>query len=150
MGLKNRIEEDLKKALLAGDKDSVTTLRGLKANVLDAEVASGKREEGLSDGEIEKILAGQAKKRREAMDMYEASGRGDLYESEDAELKIIEKYLPKQMSEAELMDEVEDVISGLPEGEPVNMGKVIGMVKMLVGNKADGAAIAKAVKERLG
>ena len=149
MSIKERIEGDLREALLARETDRVTTLRGLKAVILNAEVAGGKREEGLSDAEIEKIFAGEMKRRREAMDMYEANGRGDLYEVEAEEAKVIEGYLPKQMSEAELRDEVDDVIAGLPEGEPSNMGKVIGMVKMLVGNKADGAMIAKIVKEKL-
>ncbi len=97
MGLKERIERDLREAMLQGDKARVTTLRGLKASILDAEVASGKRADGLPDGEIEKLLMGEVKKRREAMDMYEASGRGDLYESEAAEVKVIEGYLPEQM-----------------------------------------------------
>ena len=149
MNLKERIEGDLKVALVAGEKDRVTTLRGLKANILDEEVASGKRDRGLSDEEIEKILMREAKKRQEAMEMYEANGRGDLYESEAAEVKIIEKYLPEQMSEKELMDEVEDVLAGLPAGEAVNIGKVIGMVRMMVGNKASGTMIAKVVKEKL-
>ncbi len=150
MSLRERMEGDLKEALLAGEKDRVTTLRGLRASILNAEVAAGKREEGLEDAEIEKLLQSEAKKRREAMDMYEASGRGDLYASEEAEMKVIEGYLPEQMTEAEILDEVEDVLSSLPDGEPVNMGKVIGQVKMLVGSKADGALIAKVVKERLG
>lgn len=150
MTLKERIDGDLKEALLKREADKVTTLRGLKASILNEEVRLGKRSEGLSDEEIEKLLMGEIKKRREAMDMYEASGRGDLYEEEETEAKIIEKYLPQQMSDDELMDEVEDVISGLPEGESVNMGKVIGMVKMLVGSRADGARIARAVKEKLG
>ena len=150
MGLKERIEGDMKEALLGGEKDSVMTLRGLKASILNTEVAEGKRKEGLSDAEIEKLLMGEVKRRREAMEMYEANGRGDLYENEATEVKVIEKYLPEQMSEAELIDEVEDVIEGLPQGEPANMGKVIGMVKMLVGSKADGAMIAKVVKEKLG
>ena len=150
MGLKERIDGDLKEALLGGEVDRVTTLRGLKASILNVEVAEGKREKGLSDAEIEKLLMSEVKKRKEAMEMYGASGRGDLYESEAAEAKVIEGYLPEQMSEAELIDEVEDVLAGLPQGQPANMGMVIGKVKMLVGNKADGAMIAKIVKERIG
>lgn len=149
MTIKEKIDADLKEALLKRETDRVTTLRGLKASILNEEVAKGKRSEGLTDEEVEKLLMSEVKKRREAMDMYEASGRGDLYEEEATEAKILEEYLPEQMSEAELMDEVEDVLAGLPEGEPANMGKVIGMVKMLVGNKADGATIARVVKEKL-
>ena len=150
MGLKERIDGDLKEALLKREGDKVTTLRGLKAVILDAEVKMGKRAEGLDDAEIEKLLMGEMKKRKEAMEMYEANRRGDLYESEAAEAKVIEGYLPEQMSEAEVRDEVDDVMAGLPQGEPANMGMVIGKVKMLVGNRADGAMIAKVVKEKLG
>ena len=150
MELKGKIEEDLKSAMLGNDKGGVIALRGLKAAILDAEVASGKRTEGLSDMDIEKLIAKEVKKRREAVEIYEANGRGELAENEKSEIKIFEKYLPKQMSEQEVAEKIDEVLMSLGGGEVANMGSVIGKVKMLVGSSADGAMIAKLVKEKLG
>jgi uncharacterized protein YqeY len=149
MALKDTIAADLKAAMLEKDEAQVTVLRGLKAVILDAEVADGKREEGLSDTEIEKLIAKEVKKRNEAIDMYEANGRGDLVESESFEKKVLEKYLPTQMSEAEISAKINEILGSLAEGEIAQMGTVIGKVKMLVGNAADGATIARLVKEKL-
>lgn len=149
MDLKTRIEGDLKDAMLKKDTAKVTTLRGLKSSILDAEVASGKRADGLRDEEIEKIVAKEIKKRREALDMYEANGRGELAENERDEMKVLEVYLPKQLSEKEINQRIDEVLASLGEGEVANMGKIIGEVKMIVGNGADGATVARLVKEKL-
>jgi len=148
--LKVEIDADLKEALLGGEKARVNTLRGLKSAILDAEVSSGKRADGLPDEEVEKVVAKEVKKRRESIEMYSASGRGDLVEEEETELKILEKYLPKQLSEDEINEKIDDVIAGLSEVSPASMGRVIGMVKMLVGNGADGMTVARLVKAKLG
>lgn len=149
MALKKQIDDDLKKAMLAREKVAVTTLRGLKSSILDAEVAVGKREVGLSDEEIEKLVAKEMKKRKEAIEFYEADGRGDLVESETAEMSVLERYLPKQLSEEEINDKINEVLDSMGEGEITQLGTVIGKVKMLVGNAADGAVVARLVKERL-
>ena len=81
--------------------------------------------------------------------MYEANGRGDLVESERFEQEVIEGYLPKQMSEGEICERIDEVLASLPGGEVANMGMVIGKVKMLVGSSADGALVARLVKERM-
>jgi len=150
MELKKRIDQDLKAAMLAKEPAVVTVLRGLKAVILDAEVAEGKREKGLLDAEIEKLIAKEVKRRREAIEMYKSGGRVDLVESEEFEQKILEGYLPQQIGEDEIRAKIDEVLMGLSEGEAANMGMVIGKVKALVGNSADGATIARLVKERLG
>ena len=150
MALKTQIEEDLKAAMLARESEKVTTLRGLKSAILDEEVKEGKREDGLSNEEIEKIVAKEVKKRKEAIEFYEADGRGDLVESESAEMEVLQKYLPKQMSEEEIKEKIDEVLNSISDGEVVQLGVVIGKVKMLVGNAADGALVAKLVKERIG
>ena len=150
MALKTQIEEDLKAAMLARESEKVTTLRGLKSAILDEEVKEGKREDGLSNEEIEKIVAKEVKKRKEAIEFYEADGRGDLVESESAEIEVLQKYLPKQMSEEEIKEKIDEVLNSISDGEVVQLGVVIGKVKMLVGNAADGALVAKLVKERIG
>ncbi len=95
------------------------------------------------------MVAKEIKKRREAIDIYEASGRGELAESEKDELHILERYLPKQLSDEEVDERIDEVLAGLEGGEAANMGVVIGKVKMLVGNGADGATVARLVKEKL-
>ncbi|MDR3298008.1 MAG: GatB/YqeY domain-containing protein [Candidatus Nomurabacteria bacterium] len=149
MSLKDKITEDLKEAMLAKDEPRVTVLRGLKSAILDVEVAEGKRDKGLSDEEIEKLFMKEVKKRKEAIDIYEANGRGDLVESEEFEKKVIESYLPKQMSDSEISEKIDDVLSSLKEGEIAQIGVIIGKVKMLVGSSADGATVARLVKEKI-
>ena len=147
MELKERIEGDLKRAMLAKEAAMVTVLRGLKATILDVEVAEGKREEGLKDAEIEQLLIKEVKKRKEAIGMYEANGRSDLVESEKFEQGVLEGYLPPQMGENEIRAKIDEVLAELGEG--ANLGAVIGKVKALVGNSADGATIARLVKEKI-
>ena len=149
MALKDKIAADLKSAMLAKDEAKVTVLRGIKSTILDAEVAAGKRDTGLPDEEIEKLLMKEVKKRKEAIDIYEANGRGDLVESEKTEKNIIENYLPKQLSDAEISEKIDEVVETLGEGEIAQVGVIIGKVKMLVGSAADGATVARLVKEKI-
>lgn len=149
MGLKQDIEADLKTAMLAGDKTLVTTLRGLKSAILNAEVAKGAREQGLPENEIVDLLAKEAKKRQESADLYVRGGSQDRSDAEMVEKQVIEKYLPAQLSEAEIKDAIDGVVSSLGDITPQQMGQVIGAVKAKLGPAADGATIARLVKERL-
>jgi uncharacterized protein YqeY len=147
--LKQRLQDDVKAAMLAGDTLRLETLRGLKSVILYAEVAAGKREEGLGDAEIESLLAKEAKKRQESADLYKQGGANDRADKELSEKAIIEEYLPKQLGEDEVAAVVDEVINEVkPEGMQ-QMGQVIGQVKSRLGNSADGALIAKLVKEKL-
>jgi len=148
--LKDTIQDDMKAALLGGDRFVGDTLRNLKAAILNEEVAQGKRDEGLSDDEIEKIIAREVKKRNESIVIYKQNGRDDLAETEQKEAEIIAKYLPAQLSEEELRSIVEAKITELGASGPQAMGQVIGSVKQQVGNTADGATLARIVKEILG
>ena len=149
MGLKQQIEDDLKTAMLAGDKTLVTTLRGLKSAILNIEVAKGARETGLPDSEITDILAKEAKKRQESADMYVQGASQERADAELQEKTVIEKYLPKQLDETEVKTVIEEVISGMGEVSTAQMGQIIGAVKSKTGASADGALIARLVKERL-
>jgi uncharacterized protein YqeY len=147
--LKQRLQDDVKAAMLAGDTLRLETLRGLKSVILYAEVAAGKREEGLGDAEVESLLAKEAKKRQESADLYKQGGANDRADKELSEKAIIEEYLPKQLGEDEVAAVVDEVINEVkPEGMQ-QMGQVIGQVKSRLGNSADGALIAKLVKEKL-
>lgn len=147
--LKQQLDQDLKSALLAGDKDRATTIRSLKSVILYAEVAKGARDEGLSDEEVIILFSKEAKKRQESADLYIKGGSEDRAAAELAEKAIIETYLPKQLPDAELISIIDEVISGMGASGPQAMGQVIGQVKQKTAGQADGGRIAQLVKERL-
>jgi uncharacterized protein YqeY len=147
--LEDKIEQDLKAALLAGDKTKVTTLRGLKAVLLNVKVAEGKRDSGLSDDEVLKVLSKQSKQRQESVDMYRQGGGEARAQAELDEKAIIDAYLPAQLSEAELNQLIDEAIAASGASGLQAMGQVIGQVKAKAGATADGAVIARLVKEKL-
>lgn len=147
--LKQQLDQDLKSALLAGDKDRATTIRSLKSVILYAEVAKGVREEGLSDEEIIILFSKEAKKRQESADLYIKGNSEERAAAELAEKAIIETYLPKQLSDEELTSIIDEVISDVAASGPQAMGQVIGQVKQKTAGQADGGRIAQLVKERL-
>lgn len=149
MALKSQLDNDLKAALLGGDRFRAEVLRGLKAVILNEEVAQGKRDEGLDDATIEQLIAREVKKRADSAQQYGAAGRPELVEAEQAEQKVLEEYLPEQLSEQEIQAAVTEAIETLGASGPQSMGQVIGAVKGKLGNAADGATIARLVKQSL-
>jgi len=147
--LEQKLEQDLKTAMLAGDSERVMTLRNMKSALLNVKVASGKRETGLSDDEVLPILSKEAKKRQESADFYVQGGSQDRADKELSEKSIIEEYLPKQLSTEEITAIVEEVIAALGVSGPSAMGQVMGQVKAKTGSTADGSIVAKIVKEKL-
>mgnify|MGYP000843825011 FL=1 len=147
--LKARIADEMKAALLGRHRFRGDVLRNLKAAILNEEVSLGKRDEGLNDAEVEKVLAREVKKRVESAELYRSNGRIGLAESEEKEAAILREFLPEQLSEAEVVTIVEDVIVNMSDVSMQKMGQVIGAVKQKVGNAADGALVAKIVKEKL-
>lgn len=147
--LEQRLEQDIKSALLAGDKFRATVLRGLKAALLNVKVASGKRESGLSDDEVIAVFAKEAKKRQESADLYLSGGDSTRSDSELQEKSIIETYLPPALSEGEITEVIDDVIKELNATDSSKLGQVIGQVKLKLGAAANGSVIAKLTKEKL-
>ena len=150
--LSQRIADDTKAALLSkesGNRFVVETLRSLKAAILNEEVALGKRDEGLDDEAIEKIIAREVKKRHESAKIYRDNGRDELAEPEEKEAETLSHYLPVQLGDDEIREVVEQKISELGVSGPQAMGQVIGAVKTDLGNSADGATVARIVKETL-
>jgi uncharacterized protein YqeY len=148
--IRQKLDDDVKAAMIAGDKLRVETLRGLKTVILYADVATKTRDTGGVDDEaILALFAKEAKKRQESADLYVKGGSQERADKELAEKAMIEAYLPQQLSEAELGKLVDDAIAVTGATEVKDMGKVIGVVKSKAGNTADGAAIAKVVAERL-
>lgn len=147
--IKQQLDQDLKTALLSKDTVTSTVIRSMKSAVLYAEVAAQKRDEGLSDDEVIAVFQKEAKKRQESADMYTTAGDAARAQAELAEQAIIARYLPEPTSEDEIIDAVNAIVTELPEPSMQAMGQVIGRVKQIFGARADGATIARLVKERL-
>jgi uncharacterized protein YqeY len=147
--LEQKLEQDIKAALLSGDKTRATTLRGLKAVLLNVKVAQGKRDSGLNDNEVLAVFGKEAKKRQESADLYKQGGDQQRADAELAEKAIIDAYLPAQLSEEEITRLVDEAIAQTGVSGPQGMGQVIGQVKAKAGAAADGSLIAKIAKEKL-
>jgi uncharacterized protein YqeY len=147
--MQQKIESDIKAAMLAGDKAKTEVLRGLKTAVQYEAVSSGAQDRSLSDEAIQKVLARESKKRQDAADIYKKAGEQQRAEAELAEKKIIDAYLPEQLSEDEVIKVVNEEVSSLKASSPADMGKVISAVRQRLGAQSDGATIARLVKEAL-
>jgi uncharacterized protein YqeY len=148
--IKQQIDQDLKNAMLAKEADKVSVLRGIKTAILYEEVAKGVRDTGLDDNAVTALLQKEAKKRQESADLYVKGGRQETADKELAEKKVIETYLPAQLSEDELKALINEAVAATSAEGAQAMGQVIGAVKAKAGAAADGATIARLVKERLG
>lgn len=150
MSIKEQLDADLKTAMLGGDKTLTTTLRGLKSAILNIEIAKGTRQTGgLSDAEIIDLFGKEAKKRQESSDLYVQGGNQVKADAELLEKRVIEQYLPSQISDEELQEVVDSIIAELGGISQSQMGQAIGLVRAQVGATADGGRIAAAVKEKI-
>lgn len=147
--LEDKIQQDLKTALLGGNKPEAETLRGLKSALLNAKIEQGKRDDGLDDAAVITILQKEAKKRQESADLYTQGGNSERAAAELAEKQLIERYLPAQLSEAELRQLVDEAVQATGAQDAKAMGQVIAAVKQKTAGAADGATIARLVRERL-
>lgn len=145
--IKDKINNDIKTAMLAGEKERVTILRGLKSAILYAEVAKGSREDGLPENEVIAILQKEAKKRQESADLYRKGGNNEKARVEEFEKELIVTYLPVQLTEEEIREFVKREGEKLGELNIQQMGKLISAVKIASGGNADGAIIAREVRE---
>lgn len=148
MSLKERINTDIKQAMLAKKKEELTALRSIKSAILLAETEKGAQEELSEDVEM-KLLMKAAKQRKESGELFAKEGRDDLAQKELFEHEVISRYLPKQMNEAELRDVLKDIINKAGASGPSDMGKVMGMATKQLAGKADGKTISSVVKELL-
>jgi uncharacterized protein YqeY len=121
----------------------------IKSVLLNAKVADGSRDREMADDQVIAILSKEAKKRQESADMYAKGGNAEKAEAELAEKAVIEAYLPAQLSEEELGVMVDEAIAAMGATDASKMGQIIGAVKQKAGASADGAVIARLVKERL-
>lgn len=147
--MQDKIEADLKQAMLSGDKQTAEALRVIKGSLQNETIAAGAQEQGLEEDKVTTILQREAKKRREAAELYKKAGENERADKEESEAVLIEKYLPAAASEEEIVSTVEAEIAKLGSPTPADMGKIIGAVRAKLGASADGGAIAKIVKEKL-
>lgn len=149
MTLKERIQNDMKAALLGGNRFEGEVLRNLKAAILNEEVNSGRRDEGLGDDDVETLIAREVKKRKESIALYEQNDRAELAKNEQDEIDVLKAYLPEELGEDDIRQMVQAVIAETGASSPQQMGQVIGAVKAKAGTAADGAMVARITKEEL-
>jgi uncharacterized protein YqeY len=147
MSLKDTITNDLTASMKSGDKIKTETLRSLRALVLDFEKSGADR--AMSPDEEMKLLLSAAKKRKEAMELFQANNRPELADKEKAELDVISAYLPKQMSREEVEKRVSEVIAETRATGPADTNKVIPVLMKELKGKADGKLVQEIVKEKL-
>jgi hypothetical protein len=152
--LKAEIQQELKKAVKGGDEINRSTLRMVLAAVSNKEKEKRYKEKAeaevqLTEEEMIEVISSEAKKRKEAIREYEKGGRQDLAEKEKAELKILEKYLPEQLSEEEIRKLVQQAVEKTGASEMKDMGKVMAELMPQVKGKADGTIVSQIVKELL-
>ncbi len=148
MSLKSQVETGIKEAMKAKDQDRLRTLRALKSLILLEETKSGAVAEMSSDDEM-KLLTKAAKQRRESSEIYQTQGREDLAAKEEAELAVIEQFLPKQLTMDDLRLRLQEIIARAGAAGPSDMGKVMGIATKELAGQADGKAISATVKSLL-
>ena len=148
MNLEQKIMAEMKDAMKAKDEAALRALRGIKAEIIKAKTEPGANGE-LSEDAANKLLQKMLKQRKDSLDIYRNQNRDDLAKKEEEEIAIIEKFLPKQMDEAELKEELKKIIEQVGASSPADMGKVMGIATKQLAGKADGKAISSAVKDLL-
>lgn len=148
MSLKQQIDGDIKKAMLAKNKEELEALRSIKSMILLAETEKGGSGDVSADAE-NKILMKAAKQRKESSDIFTQQGRQDLADKENFQLEIISRYLPKQLSHEEIETAVKEIIAEVGAKGPQDMGKVMGTATKKLAGQADGKIISELVKKLL-
>jgi len=144
MNLKNTIDNQIKEAMLSKSKERLIPLRAIKSAILLEE------KNGVSDNINEvQLLMKLIKQRKDSLTLYKEQKREDLASKEESEILIIEEFLPKQLSDGELSEEIEKIINDSGASSIKEMGKVMGMATKKLSGKADNSRIAKIIKEKL-
>ena len=147
MSLEQKIQDEIKAAMLARERIRLEALRAIKAAILLEKTSDGS--DTISDDAVLKIIMRLVKQRKESAELYSSQNRSDLAENELAEASFMELYLPKQLSEEELEDELAKIIAQIGARGPQEMGKVMGVATRQLAGRTDGKAISVAVKKLL-
>lgn len=148
MSLKQQIDGDIKKAMLAKNKEELEALRSIKAQILLAETDKNATSE-ISEDKEKQLLMKAAKQRKESADIFIQQSRKDLADKELFQLDIISRYLPKQLSEGEIETSIKAIIAQVGAKGPHDMGKVMGVATKTLTGQADGKVISEIVKKLL-
>ena len=147
--LAEQIQADLKTAMKARDTTAMAALRMVLSRIKEASVAEGHHGD-VTDAEVETLIRREAKRRSEAAQTFAAAGREELAAKERAELTVLERYLPEEMSDAELTGIIDETISATGASSQRDFGRVMGAVMSKVSGRADGSRVNAMVRERLG
>jgi hypothetical protein len=148
MSLELQIMAEMKEAMKSKNEPVLRGLRAIKAEIIKAKTEPGANGQISEDAEL-KMLQRMAKQRKDSLDIFTQQSRPDLAQKEQEELDVIERFLPKQLSEAELNEAVAAIISETGASSPADMGKVMGVASKQLAGKADGKAISAVVKQLL-
>lgn len=149
MSIKERLDGDLKNAMRARDAARLSTIRSLRAAIQKREIEARASGGELSEEDILGILQKEAKQRRESISQFESAGRTDLVANEKAELVIIEEYLPQQMSDDELIEQIRRIVADVGATSMADIGKVMGPAMAQLRGQADGKRVQQVVKDLL-
>jgi uncharacterized protein YqeY len=147
MGLEEKINADIKTAMLSKNEGALRALRAIKAAILLAKTSGTT---GITGEDEIKILQKLVKQRKESLDIYNQQNRPDLAKTEQEELDVIEKFLPARMGEDEIRSAVQEIINSTGAKSPADMGKVMGVASKQFAGKADNKIVSQMVKELLG
>jgi uncharacterized protein len=147
MSLLDRLNDDMKQAMKNREKDKLSVLRMLKAALQNEAIKLGKSE--LSEDEELTVLSRELKQRKDSLQEFENAGRADLVEKTKAEIEVVQSYMPKPLTEEELLEIVKQTIAEVGASSKADMGKVMGAIMPKVKGKADGSLVNKLVQQQL-
>lgn len=148
MNLEQQVMAEMKDAMKAKDEAALRGLRAIKAEIIKAKTEPGANGEITPEGEL-KLLQKIVKQRRDSLEIFTQQNRHDLAQKEQEEIAVIEKFLPKQLSNDEIKVELEKIITQVGASSPADMGKVMGVATKQLAGKADGKVVSGLVKELL-
>jgi uncharacterized protein YqeY len=147
MSLLDRLNDDMKQAMKSREKEKLSVLRMLKAALQNEAIKLGKSE--LSEDEELTVLSRELKQRKDSLQEFENAGRADLVEKTKAEIEVVQSYMPKPLTEEELLEIVKQTIAEVGASSKADMGKVMGAIMPKVKGKADGSLVNKLVQQQL-
>ncbi len=147
--LKDKVQEDLKQAMLSHEEEKLSTIRMLKSALQYFEIQKGGAGYTATDEDVIEVVGREIKKRRESIEMFEKGGRQELADKEKKELEVLQAYLPEQLSEEEIKKMVDEAIALSGASSMQDMGKVMGILAPQTKGKADGGFVSLIVRERL-
>lgn len=150
MSIKEKITNDLKEAMKAGDAVKRDALRMLDSAIKNTEIEKKKKEEGLNDQEMIEVVRKCVKQRNDSVEQYEKGGRSDLADKEKKEVEILSIYLPKQLSGDKVGEIVDEIIAQVGASSKTDIGKVMGAAMGKLKGQADGDVVKRIVEEKLG